>query len=188
MLTNRDLAAALVGLAAGGGLALVGCTDLLANLTTEVTGNVTVIFINNTPYRASFSYGTYDAFDRVGPGEMQLRQLRLEGNTVSTPVQIRCARNFAVGTQGLYDRAVALKLPETQTGFDADAFDTVVHFSDQPEDSDLAAVATVGTAPGIEKLLGVHYTCGDRLFCTFVQDPNVSGGFRIDFFVIKDEP
>ena len=164
--------------------ALVGCpATLLLNQTAERTGNITVTFINETPYRASFTFGTWDALDRSPPGPISFGQDRLEGMDSAQATQL-CARNFAVGTQDMYDRIVeAADLTE----IDVDAFDTVVHFSDAAAGSNLEAVATVGTALGIEKLLGIDFTCGDQLIFTFVQDPDAVGGFRIDYAVVPDE-
>jgi hypothetical protein len=163
-----------------------GCTTtLVRNLTAERTGNVSVLIINDTPYRASFSYATWDSWDRNPPGTIDFKQLRLEGRSNSGPVALTCARNLAIGTAEMNQRALDNNAHQ-QTGFDADAFDTVVHFSDAATDSSLAAIATVGTAEGIEKLLGVDYTCADQVIFTFVEDPAVKGGFRIDFTVIID--
>ncbi len=164
-----------------------GClTTFLLNQTAERTGNVTVVFINDTPYRASFSYGAWDSLNRNPPGPIEFRQLRLEGQDTAGPTSLNCARNFAVGTQEFYDRAVSQDVHES-AAFDADAFDIVVHFSDAPADSDLAAIATVGSARGNERLVGVDYGCGDQLVFTFVQDPDAEGGFRIDFAVLVGE-
>ncbi len=176
--------AILLALALGG---VSGCLGTVyKNLTKERTGNVKLLFINNTQYRASFCYGSWDAWDRT-PGEATLQTLRLEAFTAGTPATVPCRRNTAVGSQDLYDRAVALKLDET-TNFDLDAFDTTVHFSAAPVDSDTAALPTEGTAAGLEKLLGVDYSCEDTLIFTFNEDPAEPGGFRIDFQVILDKP
>lgn len=168
------------------GLPTIGCTgELFKNQTEPTAGNITFRFVNNTDYRASFSFGTWDSLDR-SPGPASLEQLRLEGNSVSDPVSVTCRRNAAVGTEEF--RLRVLNTGENETGdFDADAFDSTVHFSDAPADSDLAAVATVGTAQGIERLVGVDFTCGDELIFTFVEDPDASGGFRIDFSVFVEE-
>ncbi len=170
---------------------LCGCGDVWLNLTKERTGDasragtISVVFINNTPHRASFSFGVWDAWDK-SPGPAALRQLRLEGSTSSAPASLSCQRNFAIGTQDFVDRVLETKADDTAT-FDPDAFGTVVNFSSAPTDSDAAALPTEGTALGVEKLLGVDYSCADRLIFTFVQDPDAAGGFRIDFEAILDE-
>ena len=183
----RGALAAAVGLLAG----LSGCGEVWLNLTKERTGDATrqgtiaVVFINNTPFRASFSYGLWDAWDKT-PGQATLRQLRLEGNTSTAATTLSCQRNFAIGTQDFVDRVIETKGDQTTT-FDPDAFGTVVNFSSAPAASDAAALPTEGTALGVEKLLGVDYSCADGLIFTFVQDPDAAGGFRIDFEVILDQ-
>ena len=169
------------------GLLVPACGRLLLNQTAERTGNISLTFINDTPYRASFSYGTWDSLDRNPVGPVNFRQLRLAGSSSSAVLSLSCARNFAIATQELLTRVIDTDADQTAT-FDPDAFDTTVHFSDQPQDSDLAAVATVGTAVGVEKLLGPDFECGDRLVFTFVEDPDVTGGFRIDYALIRAEP
>ena len=156
--------------------ALVGCpATLLLNQTAERTGNITVTFINETPYRASFTFGTWDALDRSPLGPISFGQDRLAGME-SAPTSLLCARNFAIGTQDMYDRVVD---GGDLTTIDEDAFDIVVHFSDAPEGSDLEGVATVGTALGIEKLLGIDYTCGDQLI--FYLCSGSGCGWRISY-------
>jgi len=180
------LTVGLVILLAVGAL-LQGCVNLVLNQTAELTGNVSILFINDTPYRASFSYASWNSLDRDPPGTINFRQLRLAPYASNGPVTLTCARNVAIGTEEMYQRVIDTEANQTAT-FDPDAFDTVVHFSDQPADSELAAIATVGTAVGSEKLLGVHFECGDELIFTFVEDPDVPGGFRVDYALIKAEP
>lgn len=188
MRARNVIAGLALAVLCGGLIALPpGCSaTLLLNQTAERSGNVTVVLINDTPYRASFSYGAWDAWQRNPPGPIEFRQLRLEGQDTAGPTSLNCARNFAIGTQDFYDRAAYHKVGDS-ANFDADAFDIVVHFSDAPADSNLAATATVGTALGQEWLLGVDYSCGDELVFTFVQDPDAEGGFRIDFAVLVAE-
>ena len=188
-MTRKAVAAALTLLLAGGFLLAwgVGCSsDVFHYLTAERTGSVTVQFINDTGDRASFSYGTYDSLDRYPPGQMQFQQLRLEKKSSSSVVTLTCARDLAIGTQEFYQRGLDRDV-QHNSGFDADAFDTTVHFSDAPADSVVAASATVGTAAGLHLRLGVDFTCADEILFTFVDDPAAPGGFRIDFAVISDK-
>lgn len=173
---------------AGAVLLAAGCTSaLLKNLTTNKDGNIEFLIINDTDFRASFSFGTYDSFDRDPPGPANLRQLRLEANTSSQVIAVTCLRNAVVGTQEFIDRVLALKLDQSTANFDADAFDDTVHFSDAPADSPLAAAPVAGSSVGSDKLLGVDYSCGDRLVFTLRRDPDAPGGFRIDYQLIQDE-
>ena len=165
---------------------LGGCIGTIGrNQLVERTGNVTVVFINNTPYQAAFSYGSYDAWDR-SPGAVNFEQLTVPANTSSTAATLPCARNVAVGTDDFVARVIATKADETATAFDPDAFDTTVHFSSAPAGSAAASLPTAGSAVGAQELLGVDYSCEDRLIFTFVEDPDAPGGFRIDYEVILD--
>ncbi|MBU0640747.1 MAG: hypothetical protein KKB50_17930 [Planctomycetes bacterium] len=165
-------------------LPLCGCTaELWDYLTEERAGNIAVTFVNDTPYRASFSFGTWDDLDRT-PGATELYQLRLEGNTVSDVALLTCRRNMAIGTQAYLDRVLDVRANDTPS-FDADAFSTVVHFSSAPADAADAALPTVGTGQGIEKLLGIDYSCESQLIFTFVADPDAVGGFRIDYALLR---
>lgn len=180
-----------IALAVGGAVTLAAATGcfpstLWANLTKERTGNITMLFINNTPYRAVFSCATWDEWDR-SPGPITLEQRNLDGNTTLAPLTLVCRRNAAVGTDLLVRRVIDLEC-DLQDGFQPEAFDTVVRFSRAPGGSDAAPLPTEGTALGVGKLLGVDYSCGDQLVFTFEQDPDAPGGFRIDFQVILDQP
>lgn len=173
--------ATIVGLPTTG-----GCVGSIAqNLLAEKTGNVTVTFVNNTPYRAIVNLGAYDAWNRL-PGEVDLEQLTIDPYTSSDPTTITCARNTAVGTDRLVQRVIATDTDQG-TNFDAELFDSVVRFSSAPAGTDAASLPTAGTAEGVEKMLGVDYSCGDQLIFTFIEDPDAEGGFRIDYEVILDE-
>ena len=163
-----------------------GCTEssLFKNLVAPVTGDVAFTFINDTPYRAAFSFGTYNDLDR-SPGAVNLQQLRLEAHTTSELVVVPCARNAAIGTEGFVTRVLATDADDTPE-FDADAFHEWVGFSSFPTGSTGAGLADAGYAEGLEVLLGVDFSCGDQLIFTFVEDGTAPGGFRIDFAVLLD--
>ncbi len=163
-----------------------GCGSTFVNLTKERTGNVTVVFVNNTPYRAGFSYGSYDAWDR-SYGTVTLQQLSMEAHTTSTAATIPCRRNVAVGTDDFVARVQVTQAYDTDT-FNADLFGSTVSFSSAPTDSTAVNLPTEGTALGREVLLGIDYSCADELIFTFVEDPASPGGFRIDYQVIIDAP
>ena len=164
-----------------------GCTNssLFQNLVAPVTGDVTFVFINDTPYRAVFSFGTYNDLDR-SPGAINLQQLRLEAHAISEPVTVACAHNGAVGTDGLVARVLATDADDTLE-FDRDALNEWVGFSSFPSDSTGAGLADAGSAEGLEVLLGYDFSCGDELIFTFVEDETAPGGFRIDFAVLVNE-
>lgn len=165
-----------------------GCTStFLANQTAPINGTIEIVFINDTPYRASFTYGIFDALDRTAPGDVAMSQTRIEAGQNETPAPVFCTRSFAIGTSEFINRALQANADkDAGAAFDPDAFSTKVHFSSAPADSPLAAVPIVGTAQGVEKLAGVDYNCLDRLIFTFRQDPDAAGGFRIDYQVIQN--
>ncbi len=188
---GKVVAGSLVaGLMMGLAVVTAGCGNSWANLTSERTadrgGTFGVAFVNNTPYRASFSFGAWDAWDK-SPGAVSLNQLRVSANTTTATTNVPCRRNFAIGTQEYLDRVILTETDRSTQSFDADAFVAYVSFSSAPADSDLAALPTAGTARGVEKLLGADFSCGDEIIFTFVEDPDAEGGFRIDFVVVVDE-
>ena len=171
------LAAIGVCLAAFG----LGCADFIANQIEERSGSITVTFINNTRYRAAFTFGSYDPLDRDLPrGPVDLGQQRIEAMDIRDGINVDCQRSFVIGTEEFIQRALDLE-EDDKAGFDADAFDTVVHFSSAPLGSDAEALPTVGTAEGLEMRLGVDYACGDELIFTFVEDSSAPGGFSIEY-------
>lgn len=173
---------------AAGLLAHGGCfagSDFYQNNTTLRTGTLELIFINTTRFRASFTFGSYDALDKT-PGAAVVQQLRVEAQSTSAPQSVACRRNAVVGTTELIRRAVDADF-EDDDAFDADAFVEVVNFSSAPADDPAAGQPTEGFARGINRLLGVDFDCRDRLFFTFVEDPDSPGGFRIDFSEIPND-
>jgi hypothetical protein len=166
---------------------LAGCDGtIVRNLTEQRTGDITMVFINNTPYTAAFSFGTFDGWDRSPPGPMDFQQQVLAPNSSTAPLSVQCARNAAVASEDFVERAIMTDQDDTVDDFNPDALDTTVHFSAAPSDSADADLPDAGTAVGVEKLLGVHYSCGDELIFTFSADPNEPGGFRVDYEVIID--
>lgn len=165
-----------------------GCTSaFLANQTAPINNSIDVVFINDTPYRASFTYGIFDALDKATPGQVQIFQSRIEAGNNESPAAIICTRSFAVGTSEFINRALQVDADKVfGAAFDPDSFSPRVHFSSAPADSPLATTPIVGTAEGVEKLVGVDYNCLDRLIFTFRQDPDAEGGFRIDYSVIQN--
>jgi hypothetical protein len=150
-------------------------------------GNVNVAFINNTPFRAIFTFGTYDPqnplfvpqFDQftAGPNAAD----RLEGNTDSQVFTFQCGRAMSIGGDELIQR-----IREEGLGTDADqaALEPGITFSDRPLDDPDADQPTAGRAVGVVTLQGYEYRCESLLVYTFELDPTQPGGFRIDLNVI----
>jgi hypothetical protein len=175
-----------LGAALGLGWFIAGCGGaFLTNNTAVRFGDIRVRFINATRYRAAFSFGTYDPLDRlanVGPAQ----QLRLENNSTSREFEITCRRSFVIGTEAFIQRAIAAGQDLLTEDFDADAFTSYISFSSAEADSPAAALPTRGTAEGVERLLGVDFSCEDLLIFTFVESADAPGGFRVDFQVLRD--
>ena len=177
-----------LGLAAGLLVALGSLTggcmgDLVANLVEERTGDVTVVFINDTPYRAGCSFGSYDAFDRSTTADVTLAQQLVEAKTSTAPITLPCRRNTAVGTE-FFIRRVLDTDTQLRTTYNPDIFGPLVNFSSAPLGSEAEALPTEGTAEGIEVRLGVDYAWGDQLIFTFVEDAEAPGGFRIEYSLL----
>lgn len=162
--------------------------NLVANLIEERAGDISVIFINNTPYRVVFTYGTYDPLDRITPGEVNMAQERIEAHLTSGPNTIPCARAFAIGTEEFIARANATDAPAAIQEFDSGAFTPDIIFSSAPPDDVAATMPTAGKiAGGYEVLLGVDYACGDRLIFVFEEDEAAPGTFRVEFALLQTE-
>lgn len=136
-------------------------------------------FINNTPFRAIFTFGSYDPLDQnttpVGFG-----QLRLESGATS-PLQTQpCKKSFSVGGEELIRLIDVRDLVVN----DPRALIDGVSFSAAPLGDPLEAEPTEGTALGRVDRAGVDFTCEAVLIYTFEQDATAPGGFRIDLQVL----
>ena len=167
---------------------LTGCPGFLANITEEKSGVVALVIINNTPYRASFTVGGYDAWVLNPPGEVEIVQRALEGYETDDSVSLDCARNTAIGTNALVER-ITLTEQNLDDTFNLDLFSANVNFSSASVDSDAAYLPTEGTAAGIEVKLGVTYACADQLIFTFEENETPVDGhrFRIDYVLLHTD-
>ena len=151
-------------------------------------GNLDVAFINNTPYRAIFTFGVYDPlslefserFDQYFAAEDPAS--RLEGNSEGELMTFTCGRALSVGGDQMLAR-IRDGGGETTEGVNVDALAPGVAFSDKPLDDPDANMPTAGRADGRDTLIGVDFECGSLLIFTFEEDPNEPDGFRIDLEV-----
>ena len=85
-----------------------GCAaELLQNQTAPLDGTISVVFVNDTSFRASFTFGTFNDLQRDPPGVVNFDQNRLAAASRISPVRktaqwaciICCisSRSFAVG-------------------------------------------------------------------------------------------
>jgi len=169
-------------------------------------GGISVMFVNETPYRAIFTFGTYDPQNTTQNTAVsfpiEFDQLfvdadatnRLDPHSSSEIFTFSCGRALSVGGQRLVDlilendldedaNAIALRpLPDPVTGEARSR--AGIAFSDRDLDADGASDPTGGWSEGVVTLQGAEYQCDSLLIYTFVQDGSQPGGIRIDLSVI----
>lgn len=149
-------------------------------------GLVRVLFINNTPYRAAFTAGTFDQLDRSGlPDLVQFGvdsgEANLEGNDSTIVGNLNCGRVLGVGSPRL------LSFVRENTPV-PDRLDSATHENVEFYDVDDEGNTTfVGIAAGIERLIGVDFACEGLLIFRFEIDDVGENPFRITFEVIPSE-
>ena len=176
---------------------LAGCTiegllHATASLGGDVAnqrGNVQLLIINNTPYRAIFSLGGYDEFDRdTEPVLMQFASdpagLVLEGNAQTPLGQFECHRVFSIGGDGLIAR-VRANLEEEE--YDDELLVGGVYFSSADMNSEEADQPTEGVAAPHDAYIGVDFSCGSLLIYRFEYNDVGPEEFVIDLTVIPSE-
>jgi hypothetical protein len=203
----------ICGLAACVLLLTAGCVDDFYNNVSSLGGDtpgqrgeVQVMFVNNTPYRAIFTFGTYDPKnsnpDSPLAFDIEFSQYLVDANaanrldpfTSSEASTFTCGRALSVGGEQLVDlifeqeldgeaNANALRpLPDESTG-EANARAGIA-FSDRPLDAEDADQPTAGWAEGVVTLQGAEYACDSLVVYTFEQDAAQPGGVRVDVTVI----
>lgn len=197
----RHAVTALACIAGG----LLACTSTALQNFTSPTSNlilpfgqqtpraIIVGFVNNTPFRAIFTFGGYNTLDDDSVPTL-FGQLRLEGNTSSAQLNQPCRKVFSVGGDELIRLIELNSNSPTINVNDPDALIRGVNFSSAPANDPLAAEPTEGTAVGLDRLVGVDFTCERTssqqatgtglLIFTFEQDAMAPGGFRIDYMFI----
>jgi hypothetical protein len=189
--TTRLLVVALAGAAACGPYTIFGNTSSLGGTSPGGRGTIQVTFINNTPFRAIFTYGVYDTHSTefgpqfgqfvVSPSSSNSLDGRLEGNSSSPILTLSCARVFSIGGLELIDR---IKAKDLDVDADADALVPGIGFSDKPLDDAEAGQATAGRAGEVVTLQGTQFPCDSLLVYTFTPDTTQASGVRVDFEVI----
>jgi len=188
---NRIAAVARLCLLAAGGACIASCTPTaLLNISAPtstfnaptgvpVPRLLRVAFINNSPFRAIFTFGSYDPLNE-NTTPTGFGQLRLESGATS-PVQNQpCRKSFSVGGEELIRLIDVRDLPVA----DPRALIDGVNFSGAPLGDPLEAEPTEGTALGRTDRAGVDFTCESVLIYSFEQDASAPGGFRIDLQVL----
>ncbi len=177
-------------------MVLSGCGVDFLNLTAPFGGNVAggrgqvqIAFINNTPYRAVFTFATYDQTDPAS--ELDFLQfshdetgLILEGNSTSAIVALECARVFSIGSPRMLD-LIAENLPVTSLADEA-IIEGVEFFIIPDGDSAVVSISQGKSSP-FEALLGVDFPCNALLIVRFEIDDLGPDPFRIDFELIPSQ-
>lgn len=155
---------------------------------------IRVGFINNTNFRAIFTFGSYDQLDQESI-PTNFGQLRLEANTASDTFTQPCRRTFSVGGAELVRLIDKNRNDPAINITDERALVDGVNFSGAPLGDPLEADPTEGTADGTDRLAGVDFTCARTdireltgtglLLFTFEEDGASPGGFRIDYQFVE---
>jgi len=169
-----------------------GCSEFFRNQSASLGGDqagdrgtLRVLFINNTPQRAVFTYGTYDQsdpdfqpdFEQFGPLDSDLN---LDGDSSSAIRTVDCGRVFAIGSDGLTS---LIEANAQGTVIDEALVDGVGFFDLDTDDN---AETRAGVADPLEALLGVDFACNGLLI--IYLEPGAGGnGFRLNFQVIPSE-
>lgn len=168
--------AAVVGLVAS-------CTpSAFLNLTSTRRNNIQIGFVNNTPFRANFTFGGYDVTDQETVPVFG--QLRVAGNTTAATQTQACRRTFSLGGQEL----IHLITVQNLTVNDQPVLHNDIYFSSAPANDPLAAAPTEGTANAMVLQDGVDYLCSGVLVFAFEQDAMSPGGFRVDYSYVEPAP
>jgi hypothetical protein len=173
---------------------LAATSNFSTPLGLPVPRNLQVGFINNTPFRAIFTFGTYDQLNKDSL-PTNFGQLRVEGNTASAQVPQPCQKTFSLGGDALIQTIQDNRNSPAITITDPRALVRGVNFSSAPLGDPLAAEPTEGTAEPRLLLNGVDFSClrtdirqttgSGLLIFTFVIDAAAPGGFRIDFSFVQ---
>ena len=171
-----------------------GCdVDNLLNRTASFGGDTAgqrsqfgCVLINNTPYRALLTLGTYDDLDsKSAPQYFQygneLGARVLAAGASSGPFALNCARVFAVGTPELVGRVRDLVSAEE---LDPDALIQGVYFTTGDLGTEEGALPTEGVAAPFEARLGVDFACNSSVIIRLEIDDLGPNPYRIDFEVI----
>src|SRR5262245_59399429 len=159
------------------------CTpSAFLNLTVTRRGNIQIGFVNNTPFRANFTFGGYDVTDQATVPVFG--QLRVEGNTTAATQTQACRRTFSIGGAEL----IRLITVQGLTVNDAPVLHQDIYFSNAPAGDPLAAAPTEGTAQQIVQLDGIDYQCSGVLVFAFMQNAMAPGGFETQYTFVLPAP
>jgi len=182
-------------------LLIGGCGGDFANLFESLGGDVAgdrgrvqVLFLNNTPFRAVLTFGTYDQTDPAFVPDVRQftlddADLELGPDGASGIGSLDCARVFSVGGARMLALIAANGDPADVI---AAALVDGAEFYEIPEDDDPDNDVTPdpvlrGTAAPFEALLGVDFPCNAFLILRLEQNPPGPTAFRVDFQIIPSQ-
>lgn len=188
---------------------LSGCQDIWINSIYPLGGQIPggrgtmdVVFSNQTPYRAIFTFGTFDRLDETSvPGYGQFvvdpeqdetpfnRGLGADTVTERGTFLINCGRVFSLGGEELISRIQAEDAEPLNGAPAVDAaFRTGIYFTSAPlDDPDPNGVDSFNIRiDPVESLIGVDYSCDSLLIYTFTVDPNNANNVLVDLQVIEN--
>lgn len=191
-------------------LLLAGCQDIWLNNISPLGGNtpggrgaVDVIFVNETPYRAIFTFGTYDPLDQnstpgfaqfvVDPDEDETvfnRGLDPGSVTARGTFLVNCGRVVSLGDDGLIAQINATEArPFNNAPIVDGTLRSGIYFTSAPiDDPDANALENYDIrSDPVLSLLGVDYSCDALLVYTFSLDPNDAGKVNVALEVIDAE-
>jgi hypothetical protein len=190
-------------------ITLIGCgSEIILNNIASLGGDqpgdrgtVRITFINNTPYRAIFTFGVLDPQDQftvpnyeqfyVDPTEDENDLNRgLAGNQSSIIFPFPCGRRISLGGELLISRIRGSGADRFGTGTPAEevALRTGIAFSDVPLDDPDANAPTAGLIDEVTTPQGVEFLCDSPLVVyTFELDEESPQGIRVDLDVILAE-
>ena len=153
-------------------------------------GTIGVLFINNTPYRAVFTAGSFDQMNQFTQPDIEQfgsadDEFPLAGDSQTSILDFRCARVFSIGSPALR-QLIEENLPDVDL-VESALVEGVEFFAVQGEALEDETLVSKGFAPAREVLLGVDFPCNGLLIFRFEFDDIGDSPFRIDFQVIPSE-
>ncbi len=190
---------------------LPACPDGLLNDIADLGGDtpgargtVSIVFDNQTPYRAIFTVGVYDPQDQTSlPQYIQYavdpdatanafnRGLAAGTTTLQGDLPFTCGRVVSIGGADMISIIKGEDLtPADGSAVIDDALREGIYFSDKAlNDADANGVdAPILHADPVVSLLGPDYECDALLIFHFAVDNTQADGVRVTLDVIPNEP
>ena len=188
-------------LCVGAIVGFAGCSTDFQNQTASFGGDVagrrgevSVVYINNTPHRAVFTSGVYDSSDHSSqPDFIQFgideNDLTLTANATSQVLTLSCGRVFSIGSPNLFaliDENIPDAIEEPEAVVDGIALYELTADGAVEENGDGEPVVA-GSALPFEALLGVDFPCNALLIISIETDDVGPSSFRIAYQVVPSE-